>query len=73
MKLLKSKILLFLSGVLIVLFVLPLLQYMGVPSYAVILESIFGDQKVFGLLFTALLLSVIVFGLYKYEKKTSKI
>lgn len=68
---LKSKMFLFLSGVLIVLFVIPLLKYLGVPSYAVFLESIFGDQKLFGLLFTAFLVSVTVLGLYKYEKKIS--
>ncbi|MBU9673337.1 hypothetical protein KQ939_00455 [Planococcus sp. CP5-4] len=64
----KTAILLFGSGVASTLLVLPLLYALGLPSFEVVLISLFGEGNIWALVFTVVLILLILFSLRKSFK-----
>ncbi|GAA0379526.1 hypothetical protein [Bacillus horti] len=60
----------FLSGIMISALILPLISALGMPSYNVLLVSLFGEGSILALGFTLLLITFILVGV---SKKTSKL
>jgi len=68
----KALFLLFIAGISITLIVLPLLEAIGVPSYATILEVVFGDNKLIGTLFSVAMVALLFFTGSKLIKRKGK-
>lgn len=66
----KTAILLFGSGVAATLLVLPLLYALGLPSFEVVLISLFGEGNSWALVFTVLLILLILFSVRKSFKSS---
>ncbi|MHA6253313.1 hypothetical protein [Oceanobacillus sp. CAU 1775] len=65
----KKYVLVFIAGIATSLLVLPLLYALGVPTYDVLLASLFGENKILATGFSLILIIAILFGLVKYTKK----
>ncbi|SFP61557.1 hypothetical protein [Salibacterium halotolerans] len=61
----------FLLGVCISVIVLPFLQAIGVPSFEVVLTSLFGKGSIGAVLFTAAILVLILAGMLTLNKSTN--
>ncbi|WNF38343.1 hypothetical protein RJD24_07940 [Bacillaceae bacterium IKA-2] len=71
-KIKKSNLLLtFLMGVSITLLVLPLLNALGVPTFDIVLVALFGEENIWGIIFSLFLVLIIVFWLVKVVKKNA--
>ncbi|OED33170.1 hypothetical protein BHE17_12195 [Planococcus maritimus] len=66
----KTAILVFGLGLVATLLALPFLYALGLPSFEVVLMGLFGEGNAWALVFTALLVLLIFFGLRKWIKST---
>lgn len=64
----KRNLFLFLLGMLTVLFITPVLNFFNIPTYADILQMVFGDNKLLGTLCSLLLLGCLLFIFNKATK-----
>jgi len=67
----ERKLLLFTLSFLIPILVLPLLYAMGMPSFADVLTSLFGEGSIWATVFSLLLLLFIAFGVGKIMKRNA--
>ncbi|WP_147802728.1 hypothetical protein [Alkalicoccus halolimnae] len=66
----KKKLLLFLGAVAAgTFFIFPLLSILGVPGFEVVLTTLFGENSIFALIFSLLLVLIVIFLLVKPAKK----
>ena len=68
MKKRKNYFLAFLGGVAVTLFILPLLYAIGIPTFDVVLVSLFGEDSILAIVFSLVLVTVTLFWLVKYVK-----
>ncbi|MDZ5710699.1 hypothetical protein [Jeotgalibacillus haloalkalitolerans] len=69
----KTKnILYFTGGILTATLILPLLAAIGVPSFDVALTAIFGEGNPIALLFSAVLIAVLLFFMYKLARRETR-
>lgn len=64
----KRNLLIFFLGMLTVLFITPVLNFFNIPTYADILQMVFGDNKLLGTLCSLLLLGCLLFIFNKATK-----
>ncbi|SDN61642.1 hypothetical protein [Alkalicoccus daliensis] len=65
----KNYILMFLGGIAAALFILPILQALGVPSFNEVLVSLFGEDNPLALAFSLLLVVIVIFLMVRLIKK----
>ena len=67
-----KNIILFVLGFVMFTAIIPLLSQAGVPRYSDFLSAVFGDNKILGVTFSLILISVIVgFTIFKTNKNNS--
>lgn len=67
----KKKIFIFLTGFVLMILIMPLLSKLGVPSYNQFLTTVFGEQNIWAIVFTIILLTLLLVRIKK-SKKVSK-
>lgn len=67
----KNLILTFFMGVISGFFILPLLSALGVPSFDMVLTSLFGEGNIWAIIFTLLLILLTIFGVGKTIKSNT--
>ncbi|QNK89577.1 hypothetical protein H7992_07950 [Sporosarcina sp. resist] len=65
----KNYVIAFIAGVAVTLFILPLLYALGVLSFDVVLNSLFGKDSILAIIFSLVLIIIILFLLVKYVNK----
>ena len=66
----KTALLAFGSGIIVTLFILPLLNAIGIPSSGVVLTSLFGEKSIWAVVFPLLVILLIFLGIGRMIKNT---
>lgn len=62
-----KKLGIFLSGFMLSFMIMPILYELGVPSYAMILTALFGENNIWALVFTFVIVIVLLFRMRKQQ------
>ena len=66
----KSFLLTFVIGIASIIFGLPLLYALGVPTFDVVLTALFGEGNIWALVFSVMLIILIAFSVNKVTKSS---
>lgn len=59
----------FIMGFVVAILVLPLLYALGIPSFDVVLNVIFGEGNPWAVVFSVLLIGLVIFSMIRMNKK----
>ncbi|WP_026671921.1 hypothetical protein [Alkalihalobacterium bogoriense] len=61
----------FFAGIVVALFIIPLLYALGVPTFDIVLENLFGENTIFPAVFSMIVVVLILFLVIKNHNKDS--